>query len=35
LGQQVAEFKIMVKTLRREGIGGMLDVAYNRTAEGN
>jgi len=35
LGQQVAEFKTMVKTLHREGIEVILDVVYNHTAEGN
>lgn len=34
-GQQVQEFKIMVKTLHREGIEVILDVVYNHTAEGN
>ena len=34
-GQQVAEFKAMVKTLHREGIEVILDVVYNHTAEGN
>jgi glycogen operon protein len=34
-GQQVAEFKTMVKTLHREGIEVILDVVYNHTAEGN
>ena len=34
-GQQVAEFKTMVKTLHREGIEVLLDVVYNHTAEGN
>ncbi|MEW5801672.1 MAG: glycogen debranching protein GlgX [bacterium] len=32
-GQQVAEFKTMVKTLHREGIEVILDVAYNHTGE--
>jgi isoamylase len=35
LGQQVAEFKTMVKTLHEEGIEVILDVVYNHTAEGN
>jgi isoamylase len=35
LGQQVAEFKMMVKTLHREGIEVILDVVYNHTGEGN
>jgi glycogen operon protein len=35
LGQQVAEFKTLVKTLHREGIEVILDVVYNHTAEGN
>ncbi|MGH7824244.1 MAG: glycogen debranching protein GlgX [Candidatus Binatia bacterium] len=35
LGQQVAEFKTMVKALHREGIEIILDVVYNHTAEGN
>jgi isoamylase len=35
LGQQVAEFKTMVKTLHREGIEVILDVVYNHTGEGN
>jgi glycogen operon protein len=34
-GQQVAEFKTMVKTLHREGIEVILDVVYNHTGEGN
>ncbi len=34
-GQQVAEFKAMVKTLHREKIEVILDVVYNHTAEGN
>ena len=34
-GQQVHEFKTMVKTLHREGIEVILDVVYNHTAEGN
>jgi glycogen operon protein len=34
-GQQVAEFKSMVKTLHREGIEVILDVVYNHTGEGN
>jgi len=35
LGQQVTEFKTMVKTLHEEGIEVILDVVYNHTAEGN
>lgn len=35
LGQQVTEFKTMVKALHREGIEVILDVVYNHTAEGN
>lgn len=35
LGQQVTEFKQMVKTLHEEGIEVILDVVYNHTAEGN
>ncbi len=35
LGQQVSEFKSMVRTLHREGIEVILDVVYNHTAEGN
>jgi isoamylase len=35
LGQQVQEFKAMVKTLHQEGIEVILDVVYNHTAEGN
>ncbi len=35
LGQQVMEFKTMVKTLHREGIEVILDVVYNHTGEGN
>ena len=34
-GQQVAEFKAMVKALHRAGIEVILDVVYNHTAEGN
>jgi isoamylase len=34
-GQQVQEFKQMVKTLHAEGIEIILDVVYNHTAEGN
>ncbi len=34
-GQQVAEFKTLVKTLHREGIEVILDVVYNHTGEGN
>ncbi|HWS55889.1 MAG TPA: glycogen debranching protein GlgX, partial [Pyrinomonadaceae bacterium] len=35
LGQQVAEFKTMVRTLHREGLEVILDVVYNHTGEGN
>ena len=35
LGQQVQEFKQMVRTLHNEGIEVILDVVYNHTAEGN
>jgi glycogen operon protein len=35
LGQQVEEFKSMVKTFHRAGIEVILDVVYNHTAEGN
>jgi glycogen operon protein len=35
VGQQVQEFKQMVKTLHQEGIEVLLDVVYNHTAEGN
>ena len=35
LGQQVQEFKQMVKTLHQAGIEVILDVVYNHTAEGN
>ena len=34
-GQQVGEFKAMVKALHRAGIEVILDVVYNHTAEGN
>ena len=34
-GQQVAEFKQMVKTLHRSGIEVILDVVYNHTGEGS
>jgi isoamylase len=34
-GQQVAEFKAMVRTLHQAGIEVILDVVYNHTAEGN
>jgi glycogen operon protein len=34
-GEQVAEFKSMVKALHREGIEVILDVVYNHTSEGN
>jgi isoamylase len=35
LGEQVNEFKEMVKILHRNGIEVILDVVYNHTAEGN
>jgi glycogen operon protein len=35
LGQQVTEFKAMVKALHAAGIEVILDVVYNHTAEGN
>jgi isoamylase len=35
LGQQIDEFKTMVKALHREGIEVILDVVYNHTGEGN
>jgi glycogen operon protein len=35
IGQQVQEFKQMVKALHAEGIEVILDVVYNHTAEGN
>ncbi len=35
LGQQVTEFKTMVKTLHQAGIEVILDVVYNHTGEGN
>ncbi len=35
IGQQVQEFKQMVRTLHQEGIEVILDVVYNHTAEGN
>lgn len=35
LGEQVTEFKNMVKELHRAGIEVILDVVYNHTAEGN
>jgi isoamylase len=34
-GEQIGEFKGMVKTLHRAGIEVILDVVYNHTAEGN
>ncbi|MDQ3418418.1 MAG: glycogen debranching protein GlgX [Acidobacteriota bacterium] len=34
-GEQVQEFKHLVKTLHRAGIEVILDVVYNHTAEGN
>jgi glycogen operon protein len=35
LGEQVSEFKTMVKKLHRAGIEVILDVVYNHTAEGD
>ena len=35
MGQQVAEFKTMVRSLHVAGIEVILDVVYNHTAEGN
>jgi glycogen operon protein len=35
LGQQVTEFKTMVKTLHRAGLEVLLDVVYNHTGEGS
>ncbi len=35
MGQQVTEFKSMVKALHKAGIEVILDVVYNHTAEGN
>jgi isoamylase len=35
VGEQVQEFKRMVKALHQEGIEVILDVVYNHTAEGN
>lgn len=35
MGQQVSEFKQMVKTLHKAGIEVILDVVYNHTGEGN
>jgi len=35
LGQQVNEFKAMVRTMHESGIEVILDVVYNHTAEGN
>jgi isoamylase len=35
LGEQVREFKEMVKTMHKAGIEVILDVVYNHTAEGN
>ncbi|MEC4812986.1 MAG: glycogen debranching protein GlgX [Scytonema sp. PMC 1069.18] len=35
IGQQVTEFKEMVKALHRAGIEVILDVVYNHTGEGN
>ncbi len=34
-GEQIGEFKAMVKSLHRAGIEVILDVVYNHTAEGN
>jgi len=34
-GEQIGEFKYMVKALHRAGIEVILDVVYNHTAEGN
>jgi isoamylase len=34
-GQQIGEFKAMVKALHRAGIEVIMDVVYNHTAEGN
>src|SRR5262249_19636939 len=34
-GEQVQEFKAMVRTLHEAGIEVILDVVYNHTAEGN
>src|SRR5258708_26292152 len=34
-GEQVLEFKTMVRALHRAGIEVILDVVYNHTAEGN
>jgi isoamylase len=35
MGQQVQDFKAMVRSLHRAGIEVILDVVYNHTAEGN
>ena len=35
LGQQVTEFKTMIRTLHRAGLEVILDVVYNHTGEGN
>src|SRR5207302_9871461 len=35
IGQQVTEFKAMVKGLHKAGLEVVLDVVYNHTAEGN
>jgi isoamylase len=35
MGEQVTEFKMMVKELHKAGIEVILDVVYNHTAEGN
>ncbi len=34
-GEQIGEFKNMVKALHRAGIEVILDVVYNHTSEGN
>ena len=35
MGEQVTEFKAMVRNLHAAGIEVILDVVYNHTAEGN
>jgi isoamylase len=35
MGQQIGEFKSMVRTLHRAGLEVILDVVYNHTGEGN
>ena len=35
MGEQIGEFKAMVKALHRAGIEVIMDVVYNHTAEGN